>query len=805
MAETITRGAALKTLDEREAALKENPDQQVRKQFSIVTGEKAISDEQRTARFVITTQGVDRDNDTVSATGWDVNNFLKSPVVLWAHDYSQMPVARASELVATSKGLEATAQFPAKGVYEFADLVFEMLKGGFLSATSVGFRPNKWMRNEERGGIDFVEQELLEFSVVPVPANPEALIVARSEGINTDLLKGWAEQTLVDYHGKAGAWIPKSDGVVKCACGSDTIEGKTVCAACEAKAEPASGMGDAPKCESCGGDMTDGMCPTCQAMGTAVNEFVAKHVATDDDPIRWNKALSKAFDVAAEPLEASRTELAWVARYLEAKIQDISSSEFFVPSARMGSFLAALDEKLLGWQVDALRNLTESGKEVPPASETIQLNSVTSRSFLIQGTRFMRRADNVKLTVKLSPVWSGLYVTNCVQADRASVATEFFDGVWQRATELNYLRGEAFTLSGEFLDRGNMDFSDLFLDPAKEAVIRRTVDVVNEEGEHMASRGVLLMGPPGTGKTLSGKVVMRQADSTFIWCSARDLYRSGAFGGLAYAFQIASECAPTVLFVEDVDNFLDSYTIDLMKTEMDGLKRRKGIVTILTSNFPELLPDALIDRPGRFHDLVEMALPDESVRQRMLDAWIPEAADEARIATAKETDGFSGAHLYELVHFARTLERESKGAMTLGTAMTAALAKIREQRELVSSLRSRDYRPRLQVRAMVDVSKTLVAKRGRVLSAANERRLRTAQDSITAATDELAGVLVQLQTAPEAPEPGDDAVLSIDDDVTVDDVMAEIKSALRESLPGLGGIVKEETRAALARARGRVD
>ena len=804
MAETITRGAALKTLDEREAALKENPDQQVRKQFSIVTGEKAINDEQRTARFVITTQGVDRDNDTVSATGWDVNNFLKSPVVLWAHDYSQMPVARASELVSTPKGLEATAQFPAKGIYAFADLVFEMLKGGFLSATSVGFRPSKWMRNEERGGIDFVEQELLEFSVVPVPANPEALIVARSKGLDTDLIKMWAEGALVALHGKSGVWVPKAD-VAKCACGADAQDGKSVCAACETKAEPASGMGDAPKCESRGGDMTDGMCPTCQAMGAAVNEFVAKHVATDDDPIRWNKALSKAFDVAAEPLEASRTELAWVARYLEAKIQDISESGFFVPSARMGSFLAALDEKLLGWQVDALRNLTESGKEVPPSSETIRLSSVTSRSFLVEGTRFMRRVDDVKMTVKLSPVWSGLYVSSYIEADRASVAGEFFDGVWQRASELNYLRGEAFTLSGEFLDRGNLDFSDLFLDASKEAVIRRTVDVINEEGEHMASRGVLLMGPPGTGKTLSGKVVMRQADSTFVWCSARDLYRSGAFGGLAYAFEIASECAPTVLFIEDVDNFLDGYTIDLLKTEMDGLKRRKGIVTILTSNFPELLPDTLIDRPGRFHDLVEMALPNEPVRRRMLDAWLPEAPDEARAATAKETDGFSGAHLYELGHFARTLEKESKGAMTLGAAMTAALAKIREQRELVSSLRSQDYRPRLQVRAMVGVSKALVEKRGRVLSAANERRLRTAQDSITAATDELAGVLVQLQTAPEAPEPGDDVVLSIDDDVTVDDVMAEIKSALRESLPGLGGIVKEETRAALARARGRVD
>jgi hypothetical protein len=58
-----------------------------------------------------------------------------------------------------------------------------MVKRGFLRATSVGFRPkrDKYSWNEERGGIDFEEQELLEFSVVPVPSNPEALLSASKD------------------------------------------------------------------------------------------------------------------------------------------------------------------------------------------------------------------------------------------------------------------------------------------------------------------------------------------------------------------------------------------------------------------------------------------------------------------------------------------------------------------------------------------------------------------------------------------------------------------------------------------------
>ena len=69
---------------------------------------------------------------------------------------------------------------------------------------------------------------------------------------------------------------------------------------------------------------------------------------------------------------------------------------------------------------------------------------------------------------------------------------------------------------------------------------------------------------------------MNSAQATFIWVSARDFYRAGAFGGLAYAFDLAAECAPSILFIEDVDHWLTEWTIDLLKTEMDGIKRRRG-------------------------------------------------------------------------------------------------------------------------------------------------------------------------------------------------------------------------------------
>ena len=144
----------------------------------------------RVRRFVISTGSVDRDNDTISAAGWQLDNYRKNPVVQWAHDYKSLPIARALHVGVENDKLVATAEFAD---HPMAETVLRMIDGGFLRATSVGFRPIKRAMNEERGGYDFQSQELLEFSVVPVPANPEALIEARDAGIDVSLVQSWAE------------------------------------------------------------------------------------------------------------------------------------------------------------------------------------------------------------------------------------------------------------------------------------------------------------------------------------------------------------------------------------------------------------------------------------------------------------------------------------------------------------------------------------------------------------------------------------------------------------------------------------
>ena len=121
----------------------------------------------------ITTSAMDRQGEVVIATGMKADNFMKNPVVLFGHEYDKPPVAKALELSVTADAVKAQFQFPPAGKSARAEEIHALWDGGFLNAISIGFIPLKWAENSATPTI--TEWELLEFSIVPVPANQEAL------------------------------------------------------------------------------------------------------------------------------------------------------------------------------------------------------------------------------------------------------------------------------------------------------------------------------------------------------------------------------------------------------------------------------------------------------------------------------------------------------------------------------------------------------------------------------------------------------------------------------------------------------
>ena len=134
---------------------------------------RSSDDRQLTVRHVISTEHVDRVGDIVRARGMKIRG---KPVVLWAHGRDSMrePIAKPLSIKPGTfegeQGIEAETQFFPD---DLGRRLFQKVKEGFLHSWSIGFSV---LRESPLagGGRDIKEWELLEYSLVPVPANPYA-------------------------------------------------------------------------------------------------------------------------------------------------------------------------------------------------------------------------------------------------------------------------------------------------------------------------------------------------------------------------------------------------------------------------------------------------------------------------------------------------------------------------------------------------------------------------------------------------------------------------------------------------------
>lgn len=159
-----------------------------------------VSETDRTVRFTISTAAPDHEGDRVSASGWNLDVYRRNPVVLFAHDYKSLPLAKAVEITVDGDRLRSRAQFATRDLNPVGDRVLRLIRAGFLNAASVGFVPTKWQwrdaTDELPAGMDYQAQTLVEWSVVPVPAHPEALVEGRSLGEAVAWIDEWAAKHL---------------------------------------------------------------------------------------------------------------------------------------------------------------------------------------------------------------------------------------------------------------------------------------------------------------------------------------------------------------------------------------------------------------------------------------------------------------------------------------------------------------------------------------------------------------------------------------------------------------------------------
>jgi len=263
------------------------------------------------------------------------------------------------------------------------------------------------------------------------------------------------------------------------------------------------------------------------------------------------------------------------------------------------------------------------------------------------------------------------YIGDCTEqhywilAETSSIAKEFFLRVCEWAAEV---RGEVLVF-----DEGHWQKSEALYQAIKSATFANLIlpshlkqEIQDDFAQFFNSRemygryglpwkrGVLLTGPPGNGKTHTVKALLN-------WLGVPCLYVKSfksSYGtdqrNIHAVFQRARQTTPCILVLEDLDSLITDRNRSFFLNELDGFAANTGIVVLATTNHPERLDPALVNRPSRFDRKYHFDLPAEAERYSYLRLWNRgleaemKIAEETLPALVAATEGFSFAYLKEL-------------------------------------------------------------------------------------------------------------------------------------------------------------
>lgn len=137
---------------------------------------KTIPGKEASFGWTFSTDDVDRYLDVVEQSGWLLDNFQLNPVILWSHNHS-IPAIGVAENISVAKSLQGIVTFDDSD--DFAVKILGKVRKGIIKAGSVGFLPLELEYVDDPKSPEFfryTKQELIEFSICNVPANPFALI-----------------------------------------------------------------------------------------------------------------------------------------------------------------------------------------------------------------------------------------------------------------------------------------------------------------------------------------------------------------------------------------------------------------------------------------------------------------------------------------------------------------------------------------------------------------------------------------------------------------------------------------------------
>ncbi len=164
-------------------------------------------------------------------------------------------------------------------------------------------------------------------------------------------------------------------------------------------------------------------------------------------------------------------------------------------------------------------------------------------------------------------------------------------------------------------------------------------------------RGYLLMGPPGNGKSHAVKALLNHLKKPCIYVQSFNAEHSTDHSVMKELFKRARVTTPCILVLEDLDSLINDGNRSFFLNELDGFASNHGILTIATTNHPDRLDPAILERPSRFDRKYTFRMPAVKERLAYLKLWNERLEKDLRCSVAalekvaKATDGFSFAFL----------------------------------------------------------------------------------------------------------------------------------------------------------------
>ncbi len=259
-------------------------------------------------------------------------------------------------------------------------------------------------------------------------------------------------------------------------------------------------------------------------------------------------------------------------------------------------------------------------------------------------------------------------------------------------------------------------------------------------------RGALFIGPPGNGKTHTLKALINQLGRPCLYVKGFKSEYATEPENMGEVFARARITAPCLVVLEDIDAMIDNENRAFFLNELDGFETNTGLVVLATTNHPDRLDPAILDRPSRFDRKYYFNLPEAAERFAFIVSWNNRLEQDLRLSepAAKDlvhqTASFSFAYMKELFVSSMMQWISTNGEVSdamfrasYNDALSVSSARIWSRDKEANALEVRasmhdiilDQAARLRVQMVTpsasSVSSSSNASRGRALSSAWER------------------------------------------------------------------------------------